>query len=147
MTEQYAQPTINIDTDFRRIDQDDIDTTLSTPAVALGPDDRFVLCGAVAGNTTDYIVNMPVVAVAPSPLYVLKAVSTNAPVNVTIASAEIDGVAGTETFDDAASPLGTTLDANFSALLSPDPPAKPVAPAIVGVASTNWSVIRTPAAP
>ena len=146
MTEQYGQQTINVDTDFRRVDQDDIDTTLATNAVVLGPDDRFVLCGEAGGNTLDYRINMPVVSVAPSPLYVIKAASTNT-ASVTIGCAEIGGVANLETFDDVLSPLGTTLDANFSALLSPDPPLKPVAPAIVGVVSANWSVIRTPALP
>ena len=145
MTEQYAQQTINVDTDFRRVDQDDIDTTLTTNAVVLGPDDRFVLCGEAAGNTLDYQVNMPVVSVAPSPLYVLKAVVGNT-ANVTIASAEVAGV-NVDTFDGVASPLAPTLDTADSAMFSPDPPLKPVAPAIVGVVSINWSVIKSPAVP
>ena len=146
MTEQYRNQTINVDTDFRRVDQDDVDTTLTVDAVVLGPDDRFVLCGEAPGNTLDYRVNMPVVSIAPSPLYVLKAPVGNT-ASVTIGGAEIDGAANTQTFDAAASPLGTTLDAGFSSLLSPDPPLKPVAPAIVGVASDNWSIIKLPAAP
>ena len=145
MTEQYGQSTINVDTDFRRIDQDDIDTTLVAPAVVLGPDDRFVLCGEAAGNTADYRVNMPIVSIAPSPLYVLKAPTGNTAA-VTIDSAEVDGV-DINTFDDAAGPVAAALAAGFSALFSPDPPLKPVPPVVVGVASANWSIIKLPAAP
>lgn len=146
MTEQYQRQTINIDTDFRRVDQDDIDTTLTVPAVVLGPDDRFVLCGEAAGNTTAYRVNMPLVSVAPSPLYVLKAPTGNT-ASVTIGGAEIGGVANLQTFDAVLSPLGTALAPGFSAEFSPDMPLKPVAPAVLPVASINWSIIKLPAAP
>ncbi len=144
MTEQYAKSTINVDTDFRRVDQDDIDTTLVANAVVLGPDDRFVLCGNSAGSTAAYRVNMPIVRIAPSPLYVIKCVLNAA--TVTIGSAEVGGV-DINTFDGIAGPVGTGLASNFSAMFSPDPPLKPVAPAVVGIASTNWSIIKEPAAP
>lgn len=144
MTEQYGRSTINVDTDFRRVDQDDIDTTLTADAVVLGPDDRFVLCGDSAGSTAAYRVNMPIVSIAPSPLYVIKCAIGAA--TVTIDSAEVGGV-DINSFDGAFAAVGTGLDAGFSAMFSPDPPLKPVAPAVVGVASVNWSIIKEPAAP
>ena len=145
MTEQYQNQTINIDTDFRRVDQEDIDDTLVIPAVVLGPDDRFVLCGEAPGNTLDYRLNMPIVSLAPSPLYVLKAPVGNVG-SVTISSAEVGGVL-VNTFDDGATTVATALAPGFSGLFSPDPPLNPVAPAIAGVASTNWSIVKEPAVP
>jgi len=142
MTEQYLQKTINRE-GFRRVDQGDIDATLTTPAVVLGPDDKFVELGDNGGAA--YQVNMPNVGDCSGVQFTLKALPTNA-VAVTIASVEI-GAVNPQTFDFAVSPLAPAMAAGFSTILQGSTPAPPVPPAIVGAVATDWKVIKAPAAP
>lgn len=143
MTEQYAQKTINRE-GFRRVDQADIDPTLIPPAVALGPDDKFVEL-ADDGVTGAYQVNMPNVADCSGVQFTLKALPTNG-VAVTIASAEINGL-HPQTFDFVVSPLLPPMAASFSTILQGSTPAPAIPPAIVGAPASDWKVIRTPALP
>ena len=143
MTEQYAQKTINRE-GFRRVDQADIDDSLTTPAVVLGPDDKFVEL-ADDGVSGAYQVNMPNVSDCAGVQFTLKADIGNA-IAVTIASVEVNGV-NPQTFDSAVSPLAAVMIPGFSSILQGSTPLPPVPPANVGLPSTDWKIIRGPAAP
>lgn len=63
MTEQYGQPNINRSL-ARRVSRDDIDSSLTVPAVVLTADDQFVFI--TNGSTTGaFQVNLPDVRVVP----------------------------------------------------------------------------------
>lgn len=146
MTEQYGQRTINQEGEYRRVTQADIDTTLVTPAVVLGPGDQYVLLDD-DGSGVAYQVNLPRVADSAGLQYVLKGAPTLGAAAVTVASAEYGTPpANSDTFDAVASPAGVMGVADRF-VVQADPPLAPVAPAIVGAPSNNWSLITLLGAP
>lgn len=141
MTEQYTQNNINRG-GARRVTQDDIDLTLTVPAVVLTADDTFVLCDDSTGVA--YQVNLPPASEMLGKDVMIKNLSG---FTVTVASAQNeDDTAAVDTFDAIASPMGTALATTFSTILSASPTVAPVPPAEIGTQANDWSVIRTPAA-
>ena len=59
MTEQYQQTNVNQQRPARFVDQSNIDTTLTPPAIPVGNDVTFVLLGDAGGPPTPYQVNLP----------------------------------------------------------------------------------------
>lgn len=140
MTEQYLQNNINRG-GVRRVTQDDVDATLTTPAVVLNADDQQVLCAD--STAAAYQVNLPPASEMLGKTILIKNLSGQ---NVTVNSARNgDDTANVDTFDTAAGPM-TVLATTFSTILFSSPTLAPVAPADVGVQSHDWSVVRTPAA-
>lgn len=141
MTEQYTQNNINRG-GVRRVTQDDIDTTLTTPAVVLNADDVQVLCDDSTGVA--YQVNLPRASEMLGKSIQIKNISGQlVPVNSARNEDDSDNV---DTFDGAAGPMMTVLADTFSTILFASPTLAPVPPAEIGTQANDYSVVRTPAA-
>lgn len=136
MTEQHQQTNINQPmSGARRVNQDDIDTTLPVPGIPLNADDEFVYAidDGVRGSYTIFLPDVREVEG--------KDITIKADAAASLASVNVSALQTTtpaQTIDGAAT-IVLPLNPLETLVVRADPPDTTVTPT---VAPTNWSIVR-----
>ena len=138
MTDPYQQTNINRPMSGARfVDSQDVDATLTPPAVPLNADDEFIIAGEV--EDVAYQINLPQVTEVPGKDIVIQRRLVPPTSNV-VTIGTLDGSG--QTINGA--PTATLAAAGDTIVLRADPPDNTVDPI---TQATNWTIIRGPSAP